>query len=117
MLTCRPARPCRSTSVEGRGSQSPYCPDCRRRRSDILARIRQLRQANTIANEWIEALGPLIIRMKEDLSEKQDGRCSRCGKRRRLYFAQTTDEQPTLVCVDCHEQWTQERRSNVPKRG
>jgi len=95
---------------EGRGRQSPYCPDCQTRRQRAMTGIRMLRHTNTTINEWIEALGPTILAWKEALAEKQGGSCLRCGKHRKLYFALDPDETLVGLCSTCHAGWTHARR-------
>ena len=108
-------RPCRTCGAPcevrpGRGRQSPYCDGCRKQRERALAGIRMLRHTNTTVNEWIEALGPTILSWKEDLTRKQNGKCLRCGKRQRLYFAIDPGDQLVGLCNACHAGWTYARR-------
>lgn len=85
-----------------------------------MAGIRQLRHTNTTINEWIEALGPIILDWKEDLSDRQERRCLNCGSlASRLYFAfpadavDPTPEQLIGLCAGCHADWTTERRKRT----
>jgi hypothetical protein len=61
-----------------------------------------LRHALAQMYEWVDALAPDIIQQKEELSQRQDGRCLDCMKRRKLYFAR---ENSVLVgvCINCQD--------------
>lgn len=86
----------------GRGKQSPRCDDCRRKHNRVTGSLRSLRHTMATMREWIEVFGPRIIREKEDLSERQDHRCLRCDRHRKLYAALNADGQMIGLCGACY---------------
>jgi hypothetical protein len=64
----------------------------------------------TTLNEWTEALGPRIVQMKEEVTERQSGRCRTCQRARKLYFALDPDDSLYGLCLNCHSAWVATRK-------
>jgi hypothetical protein len=65
--------------------------------------MRRLRQETAALHEFVEVFGPLVIQWRREIGESQEGRCKRCGKARRLYFARDDLGALIGVCVDCQQ--------------
>jgi hypothetical protein len=85
----------------GRGRKSPYCDDCRKDIATERAAIRQFAVMSASMIEVSTIYGAQLARRRSEVTERQDGRCRTCARKRRRLFLQEVGGTHVGDCIQC----------------